>query len=61
MESKQWPRENERALAVKPDAIETFTLAGMGGDTGLIAARARIGGFEQLHFFMGCGVEDTRA
>jgi hypothetical protein len=58
----------ERTLAMEPDAIETFTPAGMGGDADLAAASARIagracmiGGFDQLHFFTGCTPEDTRA
>lgn len=58
----------ERALEMGPDAIETFTPVGMGGDTDLAAARARIGeracmigGFDQLHFFTGCDPETTRA
>jgi hypothetical protein len=58
----------ERLLEMGPDAIETFTPVGMGGDTDLAAARARvgeracmIGGFDQLHFFTGCNVEATRA
>jgi len=53
---------------LKPDAIETFTPAGMGGDTDLAAAKARIGGracmiggFDQFHFFTGCEAEATRA
>jgi uroporphyrinogen-III decarboxylase len=55
------------ALAMQPDAIETFTPIGMGGDADLAAARARIGdracmigGFDQLHFFTGNDVEATR-
>jgi len=50
------------------DAIETFTPAGMGGDADLARAKARIGGrasmiggFDQLHFFMGCDPEAARA
>jgi hypothetical protein len=56
------------AAAMKPDAIETFTPAGMGGDADLAKARellagriAMIGGFDQFHFFTGCTPEQTRA
>jgi uroporphyrinogen decarboxylase len=55
-------------LEMNPDAIETFTSRGMGGDTDLAAARARvggracmIGGFDQFHFFTGCEAAATRA
>jgi uroporphyrinogen decarboxylase len=58
----------EKIAAMKPDAIETFTPAGMGGDTNLAEARKRIpddicmiGGFDQLHFFTDCSVEQTKA
>jgi uroporphyrinogen decarboxylase len=58
----------ERLVDMGPDAIETFTPAGMGGDTDLAAAKARvggracmIGGFDQLHFFKDCDAEATRA
>ena len=58
----------ERTVEMGVDAIETFTPRGMGGDTDLreahrrIAGRAcMIGGFDQLHFFTGCGEEATRA
>jgi uroporphyrinogen decarboxylase len=58
----------EQTLDMAPDAIETFTPVGMGGDTKFAAARAcvgdracMIGGFDQLHFFTGCDVETTRA
>jgi len=58
----------ERLVAMHPDAIETFTPAGMGGDTDLAAAKARIagracmiGGFDQFHFFTGCTPDATRA
>ncbi|MCL2661270.1 MAG: hypothetical protein FWD64_12255, partial [Acidobacteriaceae bacterium] len=50
-----------RAIEMKPDAIETFTPEGMGGDANLKKAHAMIdgkvcmiGGFDQLHFFTGC-------
>jgi uroporphyrinogen decarboxylase len=50
------------------EAIETFTPRGMGGDTDLKEAHARvagracmIGGFDQLHFFTDCHEEATRA
>ena len=58
----------KRTLEMGPDAIETFTPAGMGGDANLAAARevigdraCMIGGFDQLHFFTGCDPEATRA
>jgi uroporphyrinogen-III decarboxylase len=54
--------------AMRPDAVETFTPAGMGGDADLKRARtilgdgiAMIGGFDQFHFFNGCTKEATRA
>lgn len=57
----------ERLAAMKPDAVETFTPVGMGGDARLAEARTRIptdicmiGGFDQFHFFTGCSEEDTR-
>lgn len=57
----------ERLAAMKPDAMETFTPEGMGGDTILAEAKKRIGdkvcmigGFDQFHFFTGCTPEDTR-
>ena len=58
----------ERIAEMKPDAMETFTPAAMGGDTRLAEARRRvgegmcmIGGFDQFHFFVGCTPEQTRA
>jgi uroporphyrinogen decarboxylase len=57
----------ERIVGMKPDAIETFTPPGMGGDAHLAQAKARIGGkacmiggFDQLHFFTGSDAEATR-
>ncbi len=57
----------EQIAAMKPDAMETFTPPGMGGDTDLAEARKRIpqkicmiGGFDQFHHFVGCSAEDTR-
>jgi len=57
----------EDIAAMKPDAMETFTPAGMGGDTRLSEAKRRIGdkvcmigGFDQFHFFTGCTEEETR-
>ena len=48
----------ERIAALKPDAMETFTPPGMGGDVDLAEAKRRIGdkvcmigGFDQFHFF----------
>lgn len=58
----------ERIAAMKPDAMETFTPRGMGGDADLAEAKRRIGGqvcmiggLDQLHFFTGCAPEKTRA
>ena len=46
---------------MNPNAMETFTPPGMGGDADLAAARRQIppnicmiGGFDQFHFFKGC-------
>jgi len=57
----------ENIVAMKPDAMETFTPSGMGGDIDLAQARKRIGpdmcmigGIDQLHFFKGCTPEQTR-
>ena len=57
----------ERIAAMKPDAMETFTPRGMGGDTDLAEAKRRIGsqvcmigGLDQLHFFTGCTPGETR-
>lgn len=57
----------ENIAAMKPDAMETFTPSGMGGDAILSEAKKRIGdkvcmigGFDQFHFFTGCTEEDTR-
>ncbi|HBG26516.1 MAG: hypothetical protein A2Y10_00965 [Planctomycetes bacterium GWF2_41_51] len=58
----------EKIAAMKPDAMETFTPVGMGGDANLAEARKRIpsdicmiGGFDQLHFFKDCTPADVRA
>lgn len=58
----------ERIADMEPDAMETFTPVGMGGDTDLAEAKRRIGdrvcmigGFDQFHFFTGCSPEKTRA
>lgn len=58
----------ERIAALKPDAMETFTPAGMGGDVNLAEAKRRIGdrvcmigGFDQFHFLLECEPEATRA
>lgn len=58
----------ENAAAMQPDAMETFTPPGMGGDVDLAEARrcipadiCMIGGFDQFHFFEGCGPDQTRA
>ncbi len=57
----------ENVAEMKPDAMETFTPAGMGGDTNLREAKRRIGGkvcmiggFDQFHFFVNCSPEETR-
>jgi len=57
----------ERLADMKPDAMETFTPEGMGGDTILAEAKRRIGdrvcmigGFDQFHYFKGCTPEQTR-
>jgi hypothetical protein len=51
-----------------PDAMETFTPPGMGGDVNLREAKRRIGhrvcligGFDQFHYFTGCTTAETRA
>jgi len=58
----------ENIAAMKPDAMETFTPAGMGADVDLAEAKRRIGdkvcmigGFDQFHFFKDCTEEETRA
>ncbi|MDH7516535.1 MAG: uroporphyrinogen decarboxylase family protein [Bacteroidota bacterium] len=55
-------------VAMKPDALETFTPSAMGGDADLGAAKKKIGGavcmiggFDQVHFFTGVDPERTRA
>ena len=55
-------------VAMAPDAMETFTPPGMGGDADLVEARrlipgkiCMIGGFDQSHFFKGCTAAQTRA
>jgi hypothetical protein len=57
----------ERVADMGPDAMETFTPRGMGGDTDLAEAKRRIGGrvcmiggLDQFHFFSGCTPEKTR-
>ncbi|NIM06060.1 MAG: hypothetical protein GTO55_07150 [Armatimonadetes bacterium] len=58
----------ENIGSMNPDALETFTPSGMGGDTDLAEAKKRIGdqvcmigGFDQFHYFSGCTPEETRA
>ena len=58
----------ERIAGMNPDAMETFTPCGMGGDVDLAEAKRRIGekvcligGFDQFHFLAGCKPEQTRA
>lgn len=57
----------ENVAAMNPDAMETFTPCGMGGDARLDEAKRRIGdkvcmigGFDQFHFFKNCAPEQTR-
>ena len=57
----------ERIADMNPDAMETFTPAGMGGDVSLREAKGRIGhrvcmigGFDQYHYFTGCTADQTR-
>ena len=58
----------ERIADMDPDAMETFTPPGMGGDVDLAEAKRRIGervcmigGFDQFHHFSGCTPRETRA
>ncbi len=58
----------ERIADMGPDAMETFTPVGMGGDTRIGEAKKRIGdrvcmigGFDQFHFFTRCTPAETRA
>ena len=58
----------ERLADMKPDAMETFTPAGMGGDVDLAQAKRRIGdrvcmigGFDQFHYLIDCTPAETRA
>jgi uroporphyrinogen-III decarboxylase len=58
----------EDIAAMRPDAMETFTPPGMGGDIDLGQAKKRIGdrvcmigGFDQFHYFTGCSPAETRA
>lgn len=58
----------ERIAAMGPDAMETFTPAGMGGDVDLRQAKQRIGekvcmigGFDQFHYFINTTADQTRA
>jgi uroporphyrinogen-III decarboxylase len=58
----------ERLAAMQPDAMETLTPPGMGGDMDLAKAKKRIGdkvcmigGFDQFHYLIGCTPEETRA
>jgi len=57
----------ERLADLAPDAVETLTPPGMGGDMRLAEAKKRIGervamigGFDQFHFFRGCTPAETR-
>ncbi len=58
----------EDIAGMGPDAMETFTPPGMGGDTRLAEAKQRIGdrvcmigGFDQGHYLKGCAESETRA
>jgi uroporphyrinogen decarboxylase len=58
----------ERVAAMHPDAMETFTPSGMGGDTVLAEAKRRIGGavcmvggFNQNHYFTRATEAEVRA
>jgi uroporphyrinogen decarboxylase len=58
----------EKIADMKPDAMETFTPVGMGGDVMLAEAKRRIGdrvciigGFDQFHSLVDCTPEATRA
>jgi len=57
----------EQLADMGPNALETFTPEGMGGDANLALAKKRIGdrvcmigGFDQFHYFNGCTPEETR-
>ncbi len=58
----------ERIADMRPDAMETFTPVGMGGDVNLAEAKRRIGervcligGFDQFHFLIDCTPNETKA
>ena len=58
----------ERVAGMRPDAMETFTPQGMGGDAVLAEAKKRIGGkvcmiggFNQNHYFSRATEEEVRA
>jgi uroporphyrinogen decarboxylase len=57
----------ERIAGLQPNAMETFTPPGMGGDARLAEAKRRIGGrvcmiggFDQVNGFVGCPPGETR-
>ena len=57
----------EMIADMNPDAMETFTPSGMGGDVDLVEAKRRIGdrvcmigGFDQFHWLSGCTPDETR-
>ena len=57
----------DRIAAMQPDAMETLTPRGMGGDMDLAQAKKRIGdkvcmigGFDQFHHLKGCTPQQTR-
>ncbi len=58
----------ETIAAMQPNAMETLTPLGMGGDVDLAEVKRRvggrvclIGGWDQFHFFQGCTEAETRA
>lgn len=58
----------EQIAGMQPDAMETFTPPGMGGDVDLAQAKRRIGervcmigGFDQFHYLSNCTPMETRA
>jgi uroporphyrinogen decarboxylase len=58
----------EQIAGMQPDAMETFTPPGMGGDVDLAQAKRRIGdrvcmigGFDQFHYLANCTPAETRA
>ena len=57
----------ESIAEMNPDAMESFTPPGIGGDVNLVEAKKKIGdrvcmigGFDQFHHLKGCSPEETR-